>query len=562
VAVVLAAGTVAALFVRRHAAVPEVVRFQVAQPPKISWAGSPRLSPDGRFYAFDAIDETGAERVWLRAMDALEARPLVGTEGADQPFWSPDGRFIGFIAGGDLKKVAVAGGPPETICAASKWGGSGSWSASGTILFNGDERSPIRAVSAAGGEPTTRVPAGDGILGAPQFLPGGGKFLFGRIAKNGRLAVDIANADGTAARELLAGVSQMDYAPPGVALYVRDGTLLARRFEASTGRFTGEAIPVAKGLATDTFGNADFSVSRTGTLAFRTGGGPDTGFVWYDRAGHRSAAIVEAADAANFDLSPDGRWLLYDRFTPKGFRISRLDLTTTIASRFTEESASEMCPLFTRDGRRVLLDRGGHPNRLVSRSLDGNDERTLDESSGFACPEALTPDGETLIFDRAKGEDTYDLWQVQIDRPGSARPLIASKFSSSRASVSPDGRWLAFQGDESGRDEVYVTPLSGSGPRWQVSRDGGKEPEWSPSGAELFFVSPESRLFRVAVHTGATFDAGAPEPLFPIEVSPVLGRNRYLVSGDGKRFLVQSPARNREIPPVTIVLNWPRLVER
>jgi eukaryotic-like serine/threonine-protein kinase len=543
----------------------DVVRFHVPLPSELVGAGEPQLSPDGRVLAFAGTDAQGVTRIWLRALDSLEARALPGTEGTTQPFWSPDSRFLGFMSERKLRKIAISGGPPETICDASAWGGVGTWSEDGTILFaRGGESEGIFAVSAAGGSSRVLVTSAEDRLPSwPRFLPGGRTFLYREITPDGP-RIRLANADGSGVRDVMAGVSRVEYSPPGFLLFVRDTTLVARRFDAGTGELSGEPVAVAEGLATDGFGNAAFSASLNGTLVYRTGFATTT-FVWLDRTGQQSAVVAESRlGLNNFDLSPDGRWLLFEARAPRGWELRLHDIQRGVTSVFAAEPGNEiMCPLFTPDRRGVLFTRYRSKNgssQVVIRALDSAaEEQVVDEPSRWPCAEGFTPDGESVLANLTKGSDRYDVWRYGIGRPGSGAPVVELESSSSRPALSPDGRWLAFQGDESGRDEIYVTPLAGTGARVQISTHGGREPEWGPDGTELFYVSSESRLMRVAVQTGASFDAGDSVSLFTIPVDPVLGRNRYLVAPDGERFLVRTtPHGGPANTPVTVVLNWNR----
>ena len=285
----VAAALFAAGYVRRAPVAAELVRFEVPQPPKLPIVGSPKLSPDGRFLAFNGTDEQGVTRIWVRAMNALEAQPLPGTEGTTRPFWSPDSRFLGFIAGGKLKKVEVTGGPPQTICDAPT-GADGSWGEDGTILFDGANSDPIRKVSAGGGVATDLVGSAKSTAGWPQFLPGGKRFLYVEIAE-GKQGIRIADLDGKNVREVIGGLSRVEYAPPGYLLFVRDATLVAQRFDADAGALSGDPIPVAEGLGIDNVGLADFSVSRNGHLAYRVGRAGQSQYAWLDRKGSRDKAL-------------------------------------------------------------------------------------------------------------------------------------------------------------------------------------------------------------------------------------------------------------------------------
>jgi len=564
VALGLASALLAVGFLRRAPAAPEVVRFQVAQPAKLVVVGAPKLSPDGRYLAFNATDDAGTSRIWVRAMDAIEPRSLPGTDGASRPFWSPDSRFLGFAAGGKLRKVDVTGGPPQTICDAPT-AADGTWSEDGTILFDGQTNDPIRRVPEAGGVATDLVVGGKSQVGWPQFLPGGKKFLYVEFGTGSHQGVRIASADGSDAREVVNGLSRVEYAPPGYLLFVRDTTLVAQRFDAATGKLTGEPVPVADGLGTDAIGSADFSASRSGALAYRPGLAERTQYVWFDRKGTRLEPAAEGGQVYSFDLSSDGRWLVYQQGTGDGADLWVRDIKRGVSSRFTFDAGNEGTPLVTRDNLRVIYNQsgGGRPNRIVERALDRTGpDRVLYESTDTLGAGTLTPDGQTLLLQRRTSDTPWSLWRLPIGHPEQATALVVSKFYNARPAVSPDGRWLAFESNESGRAEVYVVGMQSGAGRWQISTHGGAEPHWGPDGKELFYLSPEQRIMRVAVETGATFDAGTPAPLFPVVISQLNIRNRFAVAPDGQRFLVLTPVGEQASAPTTIVLNWQAAIAR
>jgi len=559
----LAAAVFAVGFLRRAPAAPELVRFEIQQPANLPLIGSPKLSPDGRYLAFDGTDEQGVTRIYVRAMNALEAQPLPGTEGTRRPFWSPDSRFLGFVAGGKLKKVEVTGGPPQVICDAPT-GADGAWGPDGTILFDGTGNDPINKVSASGGVASQLID-GKSQPGWPQFLPGGKKFLFVHTSAGSGQGISIAKLDGSDEHEVVNGLSRVEYAPPGYLLFVRDQTLVAQRFDADAGKLEGEPIPVAEGLGTDAVGLADFSASKSGTLAYRAGRAGLMQYTWIDRKGNRVAAEGDPGQIGNFDVSPDGRWLVYTLGGGGQSDIWVRDLKRGVSSRFTFDEGSETTPVFSRDSRFVYFvhRKSDEPSRLVKRALDRSGaEELLLESADDLGVNSVTPDGRRLIFQRRPAEQQWQLWKMPLDHPDEAKAIVESKYYNVRPALSPDGRWLAFESGEAGRSEIYVIGLDGTGGRWQISTRGGVEPAWSPDGKELFYLSPESKMMRVAVTTGASFDVGVPEPMFGVTYAALTIRNRYRVSPDGQRFLVLAPQGDAAKPPITVLLNWRRLLER
>ena len=549
---------------RRAPVVPELIRFEVPQPPKLPIVGSPKLSPDGRYLAFNGTDDQGTTRIWVRAMNALEAQPLPGTEGTTRPFWSPDSRYLGFFAGGKLKKVEVTGGPPQTICDAPT-GADGSWGEDGTILFDGANSDPIRKVSSGGGVATDLVGDDKSTAGWPQFLPGGKRFLYVNI-NEGKEGIQIADLDGQNVRDVIGGLSRVEYAPPGYLLFVRDATLVAQRFDAETAKLSGDPVPVAEGLGIDSVGLADFSASRSGVLAYRAGRAGQSQYVWLDRKGNRTEVAAEAGNFGNADLSPDGRWLAYQVGGGADADLWVRDLKRGVSSRFTFDKGGEVVPLFSRDSRRIVFERReeGKASRVVERSLDRTGEERLlfDATTGRAAPLSFTPDGKSLVFQRQFPDKPWQIWTVPIGQPGQAKVVVGSEFPNIRGTVSPDGRWLLFESIESGVPEVYVVGFGGASGRWQISTRGGEDPAWGPDGKELFYLSPENKMMRVAVTIGASFDASVPEPLFAVTLAPLSLRNRYRVAPDGQHFLTVAPQGDAANPPTTVLLNWNRLLER
>jgi hypothetical protein len=560
---VAAVATLAALgfavgFLRRAPAPPELVRFHVPQPPKLPVVGSPKMSPDGRLLAFNATDDDGVSRLWVRALAALEPRPLAGTEGARRPFWSPDSRYLGFVAGGKLKKVDVTGSPPQTICDAPT-GSDGTWSEDGTILFDGQSDDPIRKVSAGGGVATALIDGKKSLVGWPQFLPGGERFLYVDVSSGSTQGIRVAKADGSDAREVVSGLSRVEYAPPGYLLFVRDATLVAQRFDAAAAKLVGDPVPVAEGLGTDAVGLADFSASRNGVLAYRAGLSGQSEYVLLDRKGNRTAVASDPGTLSSFDISPTGAgWSTWsDHPTP---RISGCAISSAACPRASPSTTAvkwRRCSVAT---AARSSSRAGSPASRTAFSCG----RSTAAPASVCCsnPRArsartgLTPDGKTLIFSLRPENGEWGIWSVPLGHPDQAAALVTSKFANSRAALSPDGRWLAFESNESGEPEIYVVGMNGGGGRWQISTRGGVEPHWSVDGKELFYVSPESKVMHVAVLPGATFDTGPSAPLFPITLPSAAGRTRFNVTPDGTGFLVLTPKGDGAGPPTTVVLNW------
>ena len=559
----IVATTFAVLWALRAPEPPPVVRFEVPAPEGLPLVGSPRISPDGRFLAFSAVDEQGQPRIWLRALNSVEAQPLAGTEGARlRPFWSPDSRHVGFMADGKLKRTPVSGGPPQVICDAPT-GADGTWSEDGTILFDGRRPDPILQVPAGGGIATPRVEgpgeARTATVGWPQFLPGGKSFLY--VRDGDQPDVMLASLDGGEGRKVLAGQSRVEYAPPGYLLYVRESTLVAHPFDAESGELTGDPMPLAQDLGVDAIGLAHFSASRNGVLVFRGGEAGGGAYQWVDRNGQPEAApLMDAADFGAFDLSPDGRWLAFERRGSEGSDIWIRDLTRGTSSRFTFADGDDTAPLWSPDGTRIAFATASENGpRPAVKSVGGAGEKKLllDAAGGAQFPSSWSPDGRHLLYIEFNQEGSVDSGVLDLEGDGETRPFRKSPFFDVRARFSPDGRWVAYQSNESGRGEVYVQPFEGLGRKWQISTAGGREPEWNPRGGELYYLSPELSLMRVDVNTGAAFEAGIPEPLFTANLRPLRTiNNRYSISRDGQRILLLGSLSEDSTPPTTVVLNW------
>ena len=348
----LAAILFAVLWAARAPETPRVVRFEIPPPEGLSVVDSPKISPDGRYLAFNATDDEGNDQIWLRPLNAVTAQPIPGTEGAGRPFWSPDSSQLGFFSGGKLKKIPIGGGPAQTICDAPT-GSDGSWSEDGVILYDGRGMDPIMRVSAAGGIPSPQVSPEDENerqVGWPQFLPGSRNFLYVAFGTN-EPEVRIGSLDGDESKTVLVGQSRVEYAPPGYLLYVRESTLVAHRFDADAGEIGGEPVPVAEELGINAVGLAHFSASRNGVLTFRGGDAGGGQLVWVDRQGELQRAEGDPADIAATDLSPDGRWLAMEMRSGSSdpTDIWVRDLVRGVTSRFTFTDGGESTPIWSPD---------------------------------------------------------------------------------------------------------------------------------------------------------------------------------------------------------------------
>jgi len=550
-------------FVRRAPRPAPIVRFQIAAPEGFTFIGSPSLSPNGRMIAFDGRDAaSGDVRIWIRQLDALTPRALSGTEGATRPFWSPDSRFVAFVAGGKLKKVDVTGGPAQSL-ADTPNGSDGSWGREGVILLDGRGNDPILRIPAAGGAPRPEVksdPSGDVVgVGWPQFLPDGRHFLYVVVGRGGTSKLMLRALDSEDSKLLLETPSRVQFVEPGYLLYVREDTLVAQRFDAARHALQGEAVPLSEGLGIDSVGLAHFTASEDGTLVYRAGQTRNRQLLWVDRGGKELDAVGDPAEWGDLWPSPDGRRLVVDlseRSTRPDLWIRDLIRGTT--TRFTFDPASEIAPLWSPDGRRVVFssNRSGVFNLYEKDAAGTGEERELLTSENLALVSDWSRDGRFLLFYSQDKDTDWDVWALEMQGERKAVPIVKTKFAELRPGLSPDARYMVYQSDESGRAEIYVVDFPTPSSKWQVSTSGGRQPYWSANGREIFYLTLDNALMAVGVEGGTTFTAGAPQRLFPARLQPATLRSQYRPSPDGQRFLTLAPLGRESIMPMTVVLNW------
>jgi len=550
-------------WLRRAPAPPPVARFTIPNPDGLTAAGPPSVSPDGRVVAFDAADNTGKRQIWVRPVDTLEARPLPGTEGALRPIWSPDSKYVAFVADSKLRKVPLSGGPAQTICDAPG-GADGTWNAEGVILFDGRGTDPIWRVEASGGvakiEVATDPAKGIASVGWPEFLPDGRHYLYmaGPASGDDR-ALMVGELGSSARKELFKTTSKVAFAPPGYLLYVREQTLVAQPFDPSRQEIRGEPIPVGEGLGVNNVGGASFSLSTNGVLAFRAGETQGRHLMWVDRNGKETPVLDDARNYTDTWLSPDGSRLVFDlgESADKGDLWIR-DLARGITSRFTFEPEREFAPVWSPDGRRIAYSRVGKVWDLYAKDAAGTGEPVeILKSEENKFVNDWSKDGAWLVYN-SQGKDTgWDIWALPL-KGADAKPipLARTKFQELGASLSPDGRFVAYRSNETGRNEIYVQEFPEARSKWQVSANGGSEPFWKGDGRELYYRGRDLSLMAVPVQTTPTFNSGTPQALFKARFALVNSRALYRPSPDGKRFLVLQTLGREAIPPLTVVLNW------
>ena len=535
----------------------------------------PAVSPLGDQIAFVAISPDGRGMLWVRQLDSDTPRLLEGTEGAALPFWSPDGRYIAFTAGGKLKKIRAAGGPPQTLCDVPRVRGAvhpepsagGAWSTHGTILFG--TTGGLQAVPATGGTPT-RVTSlapdrGETSHGFPYFLPDGRRFLYlvlSRLPEH--QGIFAASLDGAAPTRLVDAASNVVFVEPGFLLYVRDADLVAHALDPVGLELSGEPTPIAAGIVRAPTGRyAPFSASPD-VLAYRTGGITPMRLVWVDRAGRVLGHVHGPARyPANPALSPDGSKLAIAVLdvSAGSADIWVIDLARGVPSRFTFHPSWELAPVWAPGGQRLLFasNRDG-PWDVYERELDDSSQiemapdRLILRSLTNTYPQDWSPDGAWLAYTNSDPVTREDLWLLAAARDRDPLPLLRTEFNEREAQFSPDGRWIAYTSDETGQTEVFVRPVAGPGSRWKISVNGGAEPRWRADGKELFYVGPARQMMVVDVGSAESLQPGAPRVLFDTPVGQTLWWD-YVVTRDGQRFIIKQPAGEGS-SPMTVVLNW------
>jgi hypothetical protein len=374
----------------------------------------------------------------------------------------------------------------------------------------------------------------------------------------GRQALNVRELGSDESKELLTTGSRVLYAPPGFLLYVREQTLVAHPFDASALEFTSEPIPIGEGLGVDAVGLASFSMSRNGVLALRSGETTDLKYVWVDRAGNQTPILEQVDQYRDASVSPDGRWLAFDKDVPGGSDIWIRDLGRGVTSRFTFDPSTQASnPHWSPDGRRVLFSaRTAGSMDLMLKDASGTREAdVLFASKVDDLASDWTADGNYVIYSTRSSDTGWDVWALPIGGDRKPFPIARTRFTELFGTVSPNGKYVAYFSDESGQMEVYVQEFPEPRHKWQVSTKGGTEPFWRADGRELFYRAG-SELMAVPVQTSPEFVAGSPVSLFRARFPRLLLRATYRPAPDGKRFLMLTPAGDNLVVPTVVVLNW------
>ncbi len=569
-------------YIVTHRAQPsQPMRFSVLPPDRHLFDGGQSdlaVSPDGTSIACVASDSSGMAQAWLRRFDATTSRPIPNTTGAQHLFWSPDGKYLGMFTSEKLQRVSLADGSVQMLADCSESRG-GSWGKNGDIVFQPAAGGPILRVRASGGE-TSAVTVVDTANGEdahrfPSFLPDGNHFTFAVLpAKGGLFDIKVGSLDGKSTGVIMRAEGAPVYAAPGYLVYPRDGRLLAQRFDTGSLKTIGDPIPLNEdaGQSGGWSGAPAASVSENGVLVHSAGGWPNTGLIWLDRTGRNLGRLATSPGVySDGNFSRDGTMLVLSKWSTSQTTsdLWLVDTRRTLATRFTFVTTENALAKFSPDGKTVAFttSRDGRENLYVKPTNSSTEEKRLFTSGAlFTKPEAWTPDGSGIVFNTLTQETGVDLFLYSI-KDGTTTPLLTTRFNESDAAISPDGRWMEYRSNESGRSEVYVRSFPDMGEKYRISDDrlGTSDASnfywtaWRSDGKEILFPGLDPlTVVSVAVNTAGGFHAEPPRALFRMPI------NTYYVAVTpaADKLLSFAPDTGGIPPAHSVVLNWTSLLEQ
>ena len=544
----------------------EVLRFHVSAPEQSTFGSSSgigrldgtsgaSLSPDGTQLIFGATMQTGATQLWLRRLDSLTSRRLDGTDNGMMAFWSPDSKSIGFFSGGKLKTLQVADGSVQTICDVATPPRGGTWGSLDQIVFSAGVPPKMLRVPARGGVAVPIASIEGPMPRWPSFLADGRHFLYWAVVPS------------TATSGLFVGSTESGFVPRHIVatdsngrvasnhlIYARGDALVRQAFDDRRLQVTGEATPIAElVLRSPAVGRADFTVSESGVLAYRAGVNLPTQFAWFDRSGKFIQTVGPPGNYRTPDLSPDGSRVAFTDVNARDIWI--LDLERGTSSRFTSSPLGETAPAWFPDGKKIVYRADGAG--LFEKDVTGTGTEVKVWSEPVAGPSQVSADGKWIVYFAIVKDRAHDIFVMPTTGDRKPQSVIATPFAEVEPQLSPDGRWLAYASNETGRYEIYVQPFPTTGTRWQVSNAGGRQATWRKDGKELFFVADEGAKFYAVdiVHKPDRFDFGVPRFLFDMRANVFNTLRSYIPSPDGQRFLINM-TRETANSPINIVHNW------
>jgi Tol biopolymer transport system component len=555
---------VAGRALRPSAARPETLsRLTVNLPDETELASLGRpvavLSPNGDTLALTAY-KGERNQIWLRRLDSFEATPVGGTEDANEPFFSPDGKWIGFHAHATLKKIQIGGGGALDVAHSDGMGAT--WLPDDTIVFNREYQDGLYRVSAGGGQETqlTSPDRSRRELGHfwPQALPDGKHILFTNYSSPiEQSRIEVLALDSGQRKVIVEGGLDGKYVGSGLLVYARKDSIVAVRFDPATLTVAGQPVALNEDIVVDpSNGVAHLSVSANGTMAYISAASAERprSLVWVDRAGNTREITPTRRRYSHPRLSPDGTRVAVT-ITEKGRDVWIEDIGRNVPSRITSGPAAEFDAVWAHSGNQLLFANETPAYQVFSTLLSpGATPRAVVATEYDTTPTALTPDDAMVIYDVSDPKNGQDIMIARVDGKGSPKAILHSRFDEGDGALSPDGRWLAYTSNESGRSEVYVQAFPTAGERYRVSTDSGFDPRWSQDGKELFFVGGP-RMYAVPIKTSPTFAVGTPTVLFTQRQDQALVYSGFDVAKDGRFVMVQHDAAEARTP-INVVTNW------
>lgn len=542
---------------------PEIlpISLSISPPENAMFDSTIAVSPDGRRLAFVATDASGKNQIWIRNLDSLNNRAVPGTDGSEYPFWSQDGNELGFFADGKLKKIAISGDEPETLCAVTNPRGA-TWS-NDVILFSANTGAGIYRISQKGGSisQVTTMTESEASHRFPFFLPDHNHFLFYVINNNlAESGVHVGSLNSKETHRLVLADSGGVFIN-GYLVYERNGTLWGQVFDPDQLKITGEPFPIWEKPWYNPFitGLSAFSAAND-VLAFRGGGVQRSQFEWYDRTGKELGTVGVPGVYYEPSLAPDEKRISLTaiNFGNITSDLFMLDLLRGTFTRFTLEPEAEGLSIWSPDGKYIVYS--AFPKGGLYRKLSNGTGKAelLIKLTTFGVTEDWSLDGRYITYSNIDFKTSnIDIWVLPMEGDRRPFPYLQTKFNESDSQISPDGKWLAYTSNESGRSEIYVQSFPSPGNKLQISTAGGVTPTWRKDGKELFYVSPDKKIMSVTINADSVFEPSIPKVLFQTQITAnIESRNHYVVTADGQRFLINTPLKEIATAPINVVVNW------
>jgi Tol biopolymer transport system component len=538
------------------------------------------ISPDGKYISFIGVDSTGTEKLWVRPVNSLTARPLADASVEAYPFWSPDSKSIAYFDKSQLMKVSLDAGTSLPICDVSS-GRGGSWSQNGTIVISPNSAGGLYKVPSSGGKPEIlKADTSNKVLSLrwPHFLPDGNHFLYStQCSASGSSPLDgiyLSSISDTSSEKLISASSNGQYAN-GYLLFVRQGILLAQKFDPDKLELEGEAMPLSENVQYyDVRVSGTFSSSLNGNLIYLEQNQSSEKSVLLDKNGNEIKKLLDLKPNFSVSFSPDGNKIAYDLYDAgqKNVDIWTMDLNRNVSTRLTFEKNADIYPIWTPDGKQVTYSSsstGGVYDSYIKNADGSGDAVLLYKSGNSKLVTDVSPDGNYLLYSEinvTNGSSGFDIFALQEKGEKKRIDILSTKFNEKFGVFSPNMKWIAYQSDESGNVQVYIIPFNANSStdkasgKWQISVDGGTFPKWMDNGKKIFFFTPDNKIMAVDINeSGNSLSPGKPSQIF----KP--GNNNisriYAIDKTGTKIVATVPNGQSIQPPVTLVSNWQKEVE-